>query len=106
MNGCIELFVTSGTKLAVGDSIRIFDEVSKFVGNPTFKFPAGYTFDTSRIGEGLLFVALIDGVESVSDEQKRSDSDSYNLQGIKVDENYEGIIIRNGKKYITGFLPE
>lgn len=100
MNGCIEIVAGNSTHLEVGDSIRLWDGVATFAGTPTFEFPEGYTFDTSRISEGLLFVSLIDGIGAVENPEKRNDAEIYNLNGVRVDENYKGIVIRNGKKYL------
>lgn len=41
----------------------------------------------------------VDGIENVSIADSYQ-GPAYNLQGIPVDDNYKGIVIRNGKKYI------
>ena len=41
----------------------------------------------------------VDGIENVSIADSYH-APAYNLQGIPVDDNYKGIVIRNGKKYI------
>ena len=56
LNGTVELFFTNATSLNIGDSIRVFNAQS-FTGSPKFKLPIQYTWDTSRIREGLLFVS-------------------------------------------------
>ena len=101
INGCIEIYVGSSTKLEVGDSIRLWTDVTTFKGNPTFSFPAGYEFDTSRIAEGLLFVTLCDGIGNIYGTDRLNDNKSYDLSGRQVDENAKGIIIRNGKKQLV-----
>ena len=41
------------------------------------------------------------GIEAVQSADKRANNGKhYNLQGIEVNENYNGMIIMNGKKYL------
>ena len=97
MNGTIEVYL--GTKalqnLQPGDEVQIW-EASSFTGTPSFVFPDGVAFDTSRINEGILVVAVVDGIGNV--RQNTSDDVMYNLQGVEVGPGYHGIVIRNGKK--------
>ena len=41
------------------------------------------------------------GIEMITDNEKRNTGDIYNLYGIKVGENYKGVVIKNGKKYVN-----
>lgn len=40
-------------------------------------------------------------IEMITDNEKRNTGDIYNLYGIKVGENYKGVVIKNGKKYVN-----
>lgn len=40
------------------------------------------------------------GVEGIAADLVEKDSKIYNLMGVQVDENYKGIVIRNGKKFV------
>lgn len=40
------------------------------------------------------------GIESIHNSQSTIQNGIYNLQGMKVDDNYKGIVIKNGKKYL------
>ena len=40
------------------------------------------------------------GVGSVAVDEKVRDNRTFNLMGVEVDENYQGLVIRNGKKFI------
>ena len=40
------------------------------------------------------------GVENVLVDEKAADNRIFNIMGVEVDENYQGLVIRNGKKYI------
>lgn len=40
------------------------------------------------------------GVGSVAVDQKVRDNRTFNLMGVEVDENYQGLVIRNGQKFI------
>ena len=43
----------------------------------------------------------VTGIEAVQSADKRANNGKhYNLQGIEVNENYNGMIIINGKKYL------
>ena len=42
-----------------------------------------------------------DGIENIVDEQKVENNATYNLSGQKVDSNYRGIVIKNGKKNLN-----
>lgn len=41
------------------------------------------------------------GVADVTFEAEDEDAPMYNLQGVQVDENYKGVVIKSGKKYIN-----
>jgi GH35 family endo-1,4-beta-xylanase len=41
------------------------------------------------------------GIKSVKDDASSEDQNTYNLYGMKVDKNYKGIMIKNGKKIIN-----
>ena len=42
-----------------------------------------------------------DGIKSVQGSRFTVNGEAYNLSGQRVDKNYKGIVIKNGKKYIT-----
>ena len=46
---------------------------------------------------------IVDGIEHISSDVRRARrmQGVYNLSGQRVDENYRGIIIKNGKKIIN-----
>ena len=39
--------------------------------------------------------------EDVADGSQRASGDTYNLYGVKVNGNYKGVVIKNGKKFIN-----
>ncbi len=41
------------------------------------------------------------GIEDVADGSQRASGDTYNLYGVKVNGNYKGVVIKNGKKFIN-----
>jgi len=41
------------------------------------------------------------GIEMVSDQDETAKGATYNLMGVKVNDNYKGVVIRNGKKYVN-----
>lgn len=100
LDGVIELYAGNSTDLQVGDSIRLWDGVTTVKGTPTFEFPAGYEFDTSRlVTEGLLVVTMADGIRDIKTDETDGGS-YYDVSGRRVDEAYKGVIIRNGKMYL------
>jgi hypothetical protein len=50
---------SSSNTLVVGDSIKLWSGVTKFVGSPIIENNDGIEWDDSRISEGLLFVKSI-----------------------------------------------
>lgn len=72
------------------------------------------TGETGRIGEvtidadGKTYTMYIrqgaaeppSAVDNVVDDSFLNDNKRYNLLGVEVDENYKGLVIRNGKKYL------
>lgn len=62
-----------------------------------------YIYNTN--GCHLYFIEVIetetDGIQDVTVSVEDENAPIYNLQGIRVDENYKGIVIKNGKKYIN-----
>lgn len=57
-----------------------------------------------KIGDKYPIIDYELGIEDIEfDHQAREEFDNrlYNLQGMIVDENYKGIVIRNGKKYLN-----
>ena len=65
MDGCITVKLGSSglENLKPGDEIQLW-EAKSFTGTPTFSFPAGLEFDTSRIDEGIIMVTSADGIVS------------------------------------------
>ena len=59
INGTIRVVPAENNTLAVGDSIRLWTGVTKFVGSPIVETYYGIEWDDSRISEGLLFVKSI-----------------------------------------------
>ncbi len=41
-----------------------------------------------------------DGIETINTTSRRNDNATYNLSGMRVNDSYKGIVIRNGKKYV------
>lgn len=99
MNGTIEIYLGSKAlqNLKPGDEVQLW-EATSFMGNPSFLFPDGVEFDTSRISEGILIVTGADGISNVRHDF--ADGVMYNLQGARVGADYHGIVIKNGKKIL------
>ncbi len=114
------MFMNGDTKVAELDSTEPFANINAAGDNPgeepsTQKFTvpadaAGCTvLDLSRgAGTGTnLFITKFEitrggepaGIVNVNAAEENAPI--YNLQGVQVDENYKGIVIKNGKKYIN-----
>lgn len=98
-DGTIEIYVSRNTKLAAGDSIRIWQDVQTFSGTPSFIFPEGYEFDTSRISEGILYVTSYDGIDTILSDEVIKEK-AYDLTGRKASATRKGIVIVGGKKIL------
>ena len=75
------------------------------LSNATLHVPAG-SVDTYKAAEGWKefgnIVALSNGDDAIEEITLDQQSDLiYNLDGVKVDNNYRGISIRNGKKVLV-----
>lgn len=71
-----------------------------------FTIPGLASVVFKNTGEQLCFVAEVTygegaSVDSISATPAFEDGVRYNLQGVPVDENYKGLIIINGKKYVN-----
>ena len=97
---------TEETGTILGDYIDKED----FKENPdkvSFTIPNLKSVLFKNIGEQLCFVMEVtygkvteSGIENVIARPVLEDGVMYNLQGIRVDESYRGIVIMNGKKYL------
>lgn len=101
INGTIEVFITNSSTLNIGDSILVFDSQS-FAGKPKFILPLRYTWDTSRISEGLIFITGygidINGDESVDTQDILSiyeymqENGSTGGTDVPQDVNHDGVV--------------
>ena len=106
INGTIRIEVSETNTLQVGDEIRLWPETVKLVGEPQFDMQGDITWDTSRIGEGVLVVKDIN--TGIANPEVRVPNDKvYDLRGHKVSESgtstselKKGIYIRGGKKVV------
>ena len=101
INGIIKVTFTASRELNVGDELKLWTVSGTFSGTPKFELPEAYTWDTSRISEGIISVAAI----STGIRSSFIDADSKNvfdLQGRKINglQTKAGIYIRGGKKVI------
>ena len=108
MNGTIRLRYADNLQLEVGDSIVLWKNVATFSGTPQLEAPAGYTWDTSRISEGVIFVTavstaihstLVDAdplnVYDLRGRLVRRQSTATSTEGLPA-----GIYIRGGRKVV------
>ena len=58
-NGTVRLTLMDDRELKVGDELKLWTVSDTFSGTPKFDLPADYTWDTSRISEGVLVVSGI-----------------------------------------------
>ena len=107
VNGTINVIIDESSTLTAGDSIRLWKNVTTFAGTPQFDLPKDYTWDTSRISEGLLFIADVPtSIDAISRSKEHSDN-IYDLTGRLVRRNAQtteglpsGLYIRGGRKII------
>lgn len=84
-----------------------WDTYKKFEGNLSTRLEAGeqilrITIDNPYCNIDKIELKLVegDGIEMVSADESADNSATYNTVGMKVNDNYKGIIIRNGKKML------
>lgn len=108
-NGTVKVTITDDSELKAGDELKLWTLSGNFSGTPTFDLPDRYTWDTSRISEGILVVTGINtGIRtSLADPDSKN---VYDLNGRLVrrqstDTSTEGlpsgIYIRGGRKTIV-----
>ena len=90
-----------GTDLENYNGIKVD---SKYYGTYSFPVKANSTYkvwcDGSKLGfYGFELTAGTTGIQSAKAE-KAANTESYNLAGQKVSENYKGVVIKNGRKMI------
>ena len=113
-NGTIKLTLTAERELKAGDELKLWTISDTFSGTPTFDLPAGYTWDTSRISEGIIVVTgTTDISATLMNSEQRIENSVYDLQGRQVVNGksvngksvngklQRGIYIRGGKKFVV-----
>lgn len=83
---------TDANKIKVGDNVKFKGKLQKYVKDGTV---------TPELATGGCLVELngVTAINSVNQEISKS-ATAYNIAGQKVSENYKGIVIRGGKKYM------
>lgn len=109
INGTIRIEPVSSNTLAVGDSIRLWSNVTKFVGTPTIEGTNGIEWDDSRISEGLLFVkSIATDIKPQLADVKSQIGNIYDLRGRLVRKSATsteglkpGIYVIEGRKFVV-----
>ena len=104
-NGVATSFIINGTSYESGSIINQEAETDAYVKISVVKDKEYYLFGESTKIKiyGFNFVPLTTSVQmledSFGDAEPTAGDTMYNLAGQEVDENYKGIVIKNGKKY-------
>ncbi len=86
----------------IAKSYKDFENPDTYI----FEITKAGTISFKNTGEQPFVVLVIDyekgeaGIENVIASENEN-APMYNLQGVQVDENYKGIVIKNGKKFIN-----
>ena len=108
LNGTLAVRGKEGLELAVGDELMIFDASEIVLGsNVVFDLcepnkAMGYTWDTSRLNEGILVVGPApDGIMSLKSDALR-DAEIFTLQGVRLQNRptRAGIYVVDGRKML------
>jgi hypothetical protein len=106
-NGTIRVVPNKSNTLAVGDSIRLWSDVTKFVGSPIVENLDGIEWDASRISEGLLFVKSIETGIQPTLADRHSTFNIYDLRGRLIRKSTDntkglrpGIYVIEGRKVV------
>ena len=73
LNGTVKVEFVADRNLKEGDELKLWSVSGTFSGTPKFDLPAAYTWDTSRISEGVIVVTGINtGIAGIAaDEEVR-----------------------------------
>lgn len=108
LNGTLAVRGKEGLELAVGDELMIFDASEIVLGsNVVFDLcepnkAMGYTWDTSRLNEGILVIGPApDGIMSLKSDALR-DAEIFTLQGVRLQNRptRAGIYVVDGRKML------
>lgn len=96
-----EPYILQGNKLKKADTSGAFVgnnkawiDMSKISGVGTMDITAKGAIELEIEGEAT-------GIESINNSQLTTDNAKHNLQGVRVSDNYKGVVINNGKKYMV-----
>ena len=87
-------------KYIVGDKWFNEEDLTKYKGNLIWWLSGGVAGTTFDIDQVFFYHGEVgtDGIQSVKAENESAAA--YNLAGQKVDANFKGIVVKNGKKYM------
>ncbi|WP_289158241.1 hypothetical protein [uncultured Muribaculum sp.] len=99
------IYNAEGTAVALDES-GVAQSDSKAMAYIKAEVKAGSTYYFSFSGSKTSFGGCVfeyTGTAGIEDVTVAEDENApmYNLQGVQVDENYKGIVIKNGKKYLN-----
>lgn len=98
--GIIALWLQANPNLSPSDIIDVFAHTATKTDNSLIYPNNDYGYGEINAYEGIRYILETSYIKELSqDVNIKSCNDSYNLQGVKVNDNYKGIVIKNGKKY-------
>ena len=109
-NGTVKVTLVANRELKAGDELKLWTVSGTFSGTPSFDLPAGYTWDTSRISEGVIVVTGTTGISQIENGKLTMENSVYDLNGRLVRRMSTasdikglpaGIYIRGGKKVVV-----
>lgn len=108
-NGTVKLVLVADRELKAGDELKLFAVSGSFSGTPTFDLPAGYTWDTTRISEGVIVVTGTEtGMNALygdADPKNVYDLNGRLVKRLSTATNTEGlpagVYIRGGRKIVV-----
>ena len=101
--GIIALWLQANPNLSPADILDIFAHTARHTDTSLAYPNCDYGYGEIDAYAGIQYILETAGIElhtKTNDEYEGHQTSTYNLNGLRVNDSYQGIVIRNGKKYI------
>lgn len=83
------------------ETTTISNTANTVYGNYVYMENDGGMYNAIDLSVNITYEAIETGIKTVADTNKKIDGNSYNLSGQRVDNNFKGIVIKDGRKFMN-----